>query len=89
MPLVTFAQQDIKGTVKGEDGNPIPGVKVEIQETFFKAITNAEGEFLFSKVKTGEYKLDFSSIGFMPQSQLVKIAQNDQELAIVLMLQKI
>lgn len=84
MPMVTFAQHNIKGIVKGDDGNPIPGVKVEIQETFFKTFTNLEGEFVFTKLKPGEYDLNFYMAGFLSQSEIIQIDNSDKELSISL-----
>ena len=43
MPLVAFSQNNITGIVKGNDGITLSGVKVEIQETYFKTYTNQEG----------------------------------------------
>ncbi|MFT5820523.1 MAG: iron complex outermembrane receptor protein [Crocinitomix sp.] len=84
MPMVTFAQNSIKGNVKGSDGNLIPGVKVEVQETFFKTFTNLEGEFTFTKLKAGEYNLLFSISGFTPLTKVVQIDGSDIELTITL-----
>lgn len=82
MPLLTFAQHSIKGVVKGNDGNPIPGVKVEIPETFFKTFTNPNGEFIFTKMKAGEYTLKFSSPGYALHNEFVKIDNSDETLTI-------
>lgn len=82
MPLITFAQHSIKGVVKGNDGNPIPGVKIEISETFFRTMTNPEGEFVFNKVKSGEYNLNFSVYGHVNHSEYVKIDNSDELLTI-------
>ena len=84
MPLIAFSQQNIQGLVKGNDGITIPGVKVEIQETFFKTFTNSKGIFVFGKLKAGEYKLNFSVTGFIPHSKTVLIENSDQEFTIVL-----
>ena len=49
MPLLTFAQHSIKGVVKGNDGNPIPGVKVEIQKPSLRRLPTQNGEFFLQK----------------------------------------
>ena len=84
MPLLGFSQNNIKGTVKGIDGNRISGVQVQIQETFFKTYTNKEGAFEFSKLEAGEYVLDLSSYGYSPLSKTVQLANGDQEITIFL-----
>ena len=84
MPLLAFSQNTITGIVKGNDGTLLPDVKVEIQETFFKTYTNTQGAFVFSKLKTGEYQLNFSSAGFTSSTKTVNLAGTDQEFTIVL-----
>ena len=84
IPLLGFSQNNIKGTVKGIDGNRISGVQVEIQETFFKTYTNQEGAFVFSKLNAGTYKLNFSSLGFVPFTKSIEIENADLEFTVVL-----
>ena len=64
IPMISFSQNSIKGIVKSSDGNTIPGVKVEIEASFNKVFTNVEGEYIFTKLKDGEYQLLFSMTGF-------------------------
>lgn len=84
IPMISISQNNIRGIVKSNNGNTIPGVKVEIEESFNKVLTNTDGEFVFTKLKTGEYKLDFSISGFTPQSEIVKIEGNDKVIEITL-----
>ena len=47
--FAVFAQQrSISGTVKGEDGQPIPGVTVMIKGTSTGASTGADGKYTFN-----------------------------------------
>jgi iron complex outermembrane receptor protein len=82
MPLITFSQNSIKGNVKGKNGEPVSGVKIQIQNTFFKTYTNAKGDFEFTKLVEGEYNLDFFISGYIPQSKVVEIKNSDVELTI-------
>ena len=84
MPLFVFSQNSIKGNVIGKNGNPISGAKVEILETFFKTFTDAKGEFVFTKLKTGTYNLSVTNPGFIPQIETVKIEDIDKQLTISL-----
>ena len=84
IPMISFSQNSIKGIVKSSDGNTIPGVKVEIEASFNKVFTNVEGEYIFTKLKDGEYQLLFSMTGFTPKSETVKINGSDQVLDITL-----
>ena len=86
MPLLAFAQNNIKGTVKGIDGKLISGVQVEIQQTFFKTYTNQEGTFVFSELESGDYVLNLSIVGYSPLSKIVQLANGDQEITIFLRL---
>ena len=81
-PLVASSQFNIKGVVKGNDGNTIPGVKVVIEETYFKTYTDKEGAFLFSKIKPGEYDVVFSAIGYVDHKEHVVIDNNDESVTI-------
>jgi iron complex outermembrane receptor protein len=82
MPCFAFSQNNIQGSVIGKNGNPIPGAKVEIQETFLKTYTNAKGEFLFTKLKTGAYTINVSKSGFIPQLETVKMEGPNQKFII-------
>ncbi|MBP5486278.1 MAG: carboxypeptidase-like regulatory domain-containing protein, partial [Bacteroidales bacterium] len=47
--VAAFAQQkSISGTVKGEDGQPIPGVTVMIKGTTIGASTDMDGKYSFN-----------------------------------------
>ena len=82
MTCFAFSQNNIKGSKKKKNGNPIPGAKVEIQETFLKTYTNAEGQFLFTKLKTGAYTINVSKSGFIPQLETVKMEGPNQKFII-------
>jgi len=48
LALTSFAQQKtLSGTVKGEDGNPIPGVTVVVKGTTIGTVTDMDGKFSF------------------------------------------
>jgi iron complex outermembrane receptor protein len=84
IPLISFSQNSIKGIVKSNDGNTIPGVKVEIESSYNQVLTNADGEFLFTKLKDGEYTLHFTITGFTPISEIVIIEGKDKVLDVKL-----
>ena len=84
LPFLAFSQNTIQGTVKGNDGTIISGVQVDIQETFFKTYSNQDGAFLFSKLKSGLYQLNFSVSGFEPMSMNVKLDNSSEEIIVTL-----
>ncbi len=57
------------GTVSGivrsaENGNPLPGVNVVVQNTVLGAATDADGRFHIAGIPHGTYALSFSMIGY-------------------------
>ncbi len=84
VPFLALSQNTIQGIVKGNDGSIISGVQVDIQETFFKTYSNQDGAFLFSKLKSGLYQLNFSVSGFEPVSKKVKLGNSSEEIKVTL-----
>ena len=65
--FAVFAQQrSISGTVKGEDGQPIPGVTVMIKGTSTGASTGADGKYTFNFTHPNPV-LAVSCIGYVGQ----------------------
>lgn len=58
---------DIKGTVKGVDEIPIPGVSVVVKGTTRGVSTDFDGNFSLEKIAKGSV-LEFSAVGFSKQS---------------------
>ena len=66
-----FAQQkNISGTVKGEDGAPIPGVTVMIKGTSTGASTDMDGKYSFSYTQANP-TLVISCIGYESQEMAI------------------
>lgn len=65
---------EISGTVRGEDGEPRPGVAVVIEGTDIGTATDYEGKFLFKNIAPGVYTLKISSF-----SNELKIITNTDE----------
>ncbi|MEO6686671.1 MAG: carboxypeptidase-like regulatory domain-containing protein [Dyadobacter sp.] len=60
----------IKGKVKDDNGQGVPGVSVLIKGSNIGSVTDAEGTYaLNADLKSGNYSLDFSSIGYASVSQ--------------------
>jgi TonB-linked SusC/RagA family outer membrane protein len=58
----TMAQMNVSGTVVGEDGQPLPGVTVVVENTTIGAVTGDDGKYSISVPEDGEFLL-FSFIG--------------------------
>ena len=65
LPISLFAQQTVKGTVVGEDGVPIPGVNISIENTNKGTTTDFDGNY--SIVVEQNQVLKFSYLGFKPK----------------------
>jgi hypothetical protein len=67
--VTIYAQSGIlKGNVKEKTSNEgAIGATVKIANTTFAAMTDIEGNFVFSKLAAGNYKIIITSIGFAPK----------------------
>lgn len=76
--VATTAQQySIKGKVIDEKNNePLLGVNIILEESKIGAATNNNGEFEFSNLPAGNYKLKFSYIGHKTVIQTVTVPQS-------------
>jgi len=64
----------IRGTVKDDQGEPLPGVSVEIQSPDLiggakSALTSESGVFLFAALPPGVYRAAFTLSGFQPKER--------------------
>ncbi len=67
MITAVFAQQagKISGVVRDkENGEPLPGVNVILEETLMGASTDADGSFVILNVPPGSYTISFEYIGY-------------------------
>lgn len=74
----TFAQQKalIKGTVKDETGQLLPGVSVKLAASFTGTATSATGEYSIF-VTPGKVELEFSFIGNEPKTESLDITAGE------------
>ena len=57
------AQEVVKGKVSYESA-PFPGATVQLIDTDFGTISDAEGSFVITNIPTGKYTLEVRSVGF-------------------------
>jgi iron complex outermembrane receptor protein len=81
--VFAFAQFSLKGTVKNEAGERLPGTSVVIAGTFQGASSDLNGNFEFKNLKGGTYSLQFSFIGY--ESQIVKVELSGNKVLDVVM----
>lgn len=73
----TFSQNfEINGTVTDTLGNPLRGVNIVLVDRGMGAASDDNGRFSIINVKPGNYQIEFSSIGYKPYSERIKIVNS-------------
>ena len=72
-PFLTFAQFTVKGKVKDQKGDSIPGVAVSVKGSTIGTVTGIDGSFNI-QIPNQKSTLIFSIIGF--QSQSIDVVSN-------------
>lgn len=71
-----FAQLTFSGTVIDEDGRPIPGAHVRLEETTLGTATDKNGAFQIRQVPEGRYVMRASCLDYEPATQKVDGSRN-------------
>ncbi|PWK72524.1 iron complex outermembrane receptor protein [Mucilaginibacter oryzae] len=66
LPFLASAQLSISGKVTNQAGEVLPGATVTILNPQQSAVTDAAGKYSFSNLKSGNYTLRASYIGYQP-----------------------
>jgi hypothetical protein len=73
IPILSFAQSSVTGTVKTVNGSPIPGVSLRLKLNKEGTLTDSVGAYNFKTNLKGSSYLIVSAIGFRSDSVLVFI----------------
>ncbi len=65
--IMAFAQFSFTGTVRDENGDPLPQANIVLGNTFMVTTTNSEGKFQFNNLKADKYFLQISYLGYETQ----------------------
>ncbi len=76
--------QSLKGFVKDEKNEPVIGATVQVEGTGFGTVSDALGAFELRKLKPGNYRLKFSSIGLASVSREVTLGTTDVTINVTL-----
>jgi hypothetical protein len=72
----------VSGVVRDQTGLPLPGVTVTLVEmgasSGREAVTDAQGEYRFTPIGTGRYRLTFNMAGFRPADVTVDLLAGEQ-----------
>jgi len=79
-----FAQNTIKGIVKGNNGITLPRATVKVRGTNEKVIADDNGAFTIETKQTPPFYIQVSSIGYKPQDfQILKLQETPIDLVLV------
>lgn len=71
--LTVVAQVTIKGVVKDNKNNPVPGASISVKDSYDGATADSTGHYSFKTTEKGQHVLVFSNIGFKTVEQPIKI----------------
>ena len=70
--FIVFAQNSLSGSVTDENNDPVIGASVKITELSIGSSTDLEGQFLITKIPSGNYEVTVSAVGYNNVVQLVQ-----------------
>lgn len=73
LATIGFAQYSITGVVKSETGEVLPGANVVVGGTFTGTVADVNGRYELKNLRSGNYELLVSFIGYDKMAQPVKI----------------
>jgi Tfp pilus assembly protein PilF len=78
LPVASFAQNSmLRGKVRGSDGVVLNDAAVELRGSsgavVGQAFTRNDGDFVFTRLRSGEYELHVSISGYEPSLQMVEL----------------
>ena len=72
----SFGQFSLSGKVIDEQGEPLIGATVFINEIGIGSSSDTDGKYLISNIKNGEYSVTFSAVGYKTVSEIIIINSN-------------
>lgn len=89
VPIFSFGQANLKGKIIDSVQNPLYGVNIILTDLDQNkisdgTITNEQGEFKFSKLEKGNYRINFSYLGFTSLDQEIDLNKDTDLGSIIL-----
>ncbi len=81
---VLWSQTEISGTVKNQNGMPVPGANIVLKNSDQGSVTDFDGQFVFSTNLSGQQDLEVSYVGYKTFSQSIDLSGEKIMLDIVL-----
>lgn len=83
LSITSFSQVTIEGTISGEESeDAIGGATIRILELNKTTASDTDGNYVFSGLGKGVYKIEASSLGYESQIKEVNITEESQEVAL-------
>ena len=77
LPAIVSGQLNIAGKVSDEEtGKPLAGAHILLENTFIATISSPSGQFRISGLKSGEYQIRISFIGYETYSSEIKFSRD-------------
>jgi hypothetical protein len=71
-----FSQTTIKGIIRDNKSNPLPGVSISLKDSYDGSTSDSTGKYSFKTFEKGTQVLVFSSIGYVPVEHKISISGN-------------
>ena len=78
------AQSNISGTVKDNDGMPVPGANIILEGTSKGAVTDIDGKYSVSNIENGTYTMVASYLGYSESRKSITVDGTDLTVDFVL-----
>ncbi|NPA68291.1 MAG: TonB-dependent receptor [Chlorobi bacterium] len=79
-----FSQNIIKGTVKNEQNEKIPGAIIKIKNTDINTVSDRNGYFIIKNIKPGRYTLEVAFIGYETAEKDILSDSKETQIDIIL-----
>ena len=73
-----FADTLVGNVYDAENNKPVPSVYVKLFNPVKIAYTDRNGKFMFPDLNKGKYKIEFSRIGYQPQTREIKFPLSEK-----------
>ena len=80
LSLCANAQNKLTGTISDKDNKAIPAANISIPELHKETISNEKGNYSFTNLPNGNYKVVVSFIGYTTQTTTIVFSGNEQQL---------
>jgi iron complex outermembrane receptor protein len=81
LSTISLSQYSIDGTIKDNNGSPLPWVNIQLVNSNYIAVSDGTGYFKLSDLKPDTYEVKFSFVGYKTLTKFITITDKDVNLA--------